>query len=222
MKHIRKNQEPQNFTNWKNQANENWQPGWKGNFQAPEKTEVHEALLIEQGYICCYCGRGIDYQSSHIEHFRPRTHYSELALEYTNLLASCPGYPEDKDFKLGSQPTQEHCGQKKGDWYDRDLTVSPLLEDCADYFRYTRDGQILPTQVSSMQFAAQATITQLSLDCSSLERARARVIEAIEPPDGLTSDEAQKLIQAYEKLDEEGKYKRFCATLIYRLRQSIS
>lgn len=99
MKHIKKNQEPQNFTDWKKRANEDWQPNWKENFQAPEKTEVHEALLTEQGYICCYCGRRIDYQSSHIEHFQPRKHYPELALEYTNLLASCPGYPEDEDPK---------------------------------------------------------------------------------------------------------------------------
>lgn len=220
MKHIKKNQEPQNFTDWKKRANEDWQPNWKENFQAPEKTEVHEALLTEQGYICCYCGRRIDYQSSHIEHFQPRKHYPELALEYTNLLASCPGYPEDEDPKLGSQATQAHCGQKKGAWYDRDLTVSPLIGDCADYFRYTRDGQILPTEILSMQPAAKETIEQLGLNCSSSERARKKVIEAI--PDGLTREEAQKLIQAYEQLNEQGKHIRFCATLIYRLHQPVS
>ncbi|KAM3114840.1 retron system putative HNH endonuclease [Phormidesmis sp. 146-33] len=221
MKYIKKNQEPQNFTNWKKQANENWKPDWEANFQAPEKPETHEALLIEQGYICCYCGRRIDRQSSHIEHFQPRTHYPELALEYTNFLASCPGYPEDEASQSGSQPAQEHCGQKKGAWYDQNLTISPLIENCADYFRYTKDGQILTSDIASMQPAAQETIQQLGLDYSSLRRARARVIEAIEPPDGLTPDEAQKLIQSYEELDEKGKYGRFCATIVYRLQQYI-
>ncbi|KAM3091524.1 retron system putative HNH endonuclease [Phormidesmis sp. 146-12] len=202
MKYIRKNQEPPNFTDWKQQANEDWKPDWKNNFQAPEKAETHEALLIEQGYICCYCGRRIDRQSSHIEHLRPQKHFPELALEYTNLLASCPGYAEDEAFEPNNQPSQKHCGQKKGAWYDQKLTVSPLIEDCENYFRYTKDGQILPTQTPSMQPAAQATITQLGLDCSSLKRARARAIEAIEPLEGFTREEAQKLIQSYEQPNE--------------------
>jgi uncharacterized protein (TIGR02646 family) len=221
MKHIKKRQEPQKFTHWKQQINENWQPDWN-NFQAPEKTETHNALLIEQGYLCCYCGRRIDRQSSHIEHFKPRKNYPELALQYDNLLASCPGYPEENSASLGSKPIQEHCGQKKGAWYDHNLTVSPLIENCEDYFRYTRDGQILPTQAPSMQFAAQTTITQLALDCSSLERARARAIEVVEPPDGFTSEEAQKLIQSYKQLSAQGKYIRYCAPIVHRLQQYVS
>ncbi|WP_292775105.1 retron system putative HNH endonuclease [Nostoc sp. NMS9] len=88
MKYIKKSEEPESFTVWKNLANEDWQPSWE-NFSKPQKTDVHDSLLQEQGFICCYCGRRITKDISHIEHLKPRkTHYN-LALEYTNLLASC-------------------------------------------------------------------------------------------------------------------------------------
>jgi hypothetical protein len=48
VRHIQKGSEPESFTEWKLQENENWQPNW-GNFGKPEKGDVHEALLQEQG-----------------------------------------------------------------------------------------------------------------------------------------------------------------------------
>lgn len=86
MKYIKKDREPEAFRTWKALSNEDWQPSWE-NFQKPERVTVHEALLKEQGYICCYCGRRIDdRKNSHIEHLKPRTLYSDLQLEYTNLI----------------------------------------------------------------------------------------------------------------------------------------
>ena len=94
MKHIQKSKPPDDFTNWKNLANENWQPSWK-NFQKPQKTSVHKSLLKEQGFICCYCGRRIILLDSHIEHFKPRNKYLDLQLDYANLIASCQGESEE-------------------------------------------------------------------------------------------------------------------------------
>lgn len=87
--------------------NEDWKPSWDG-LRAPEKSELHEALLREQDFICCYCGMRINRETSHIEHLKPRTTYPELALEYSNLLASCQGESEEPP------PEPVHCGHKKG------------------------------------------------------------------------------------------------------------
>lgn len=88
MKYIKKCEEPEEFSNWKALENDNWKPSWD-NFQVPQKPAVHDALLREQGYICCYCGMRITRDGSHIEHLKPRSAYPHLALEYTNLMASC-------------------------------------------------------------------------------------------------------------------------------------
>jgi uncharacterized protein (TIGR02646 family) len=94
MRYIKKQEAPPEFTEWKAQENEDWKPFWNSkatNFRNPQKEIVHQSLLTEQGYICCYCQRRINLNNSHIEHFKPKDEscYPELSLEYTNFLASC-------------------------------------------------------------------------------------------------------------------------------------
>lgn len=228
MKYIKKQEEPKSFALWKQMINEDWQPSWnnlrddvnRSDFKP--KTALYEALLCEQGYICCYCGRRINRYSSHIEHFKPRQSYPELSLDYSNLVASCPGYLEEEDLKALTElkAPQEYCGQRKGNWYDSQLTVSPLISDCEDYFRYTGFGEILPASDPNRKLASQETIQRLGLNHSKLETARRRVVEEILPIiDDLSMEEITKLIQSYEQLDGEGKYVRFCAVVLHFLKR---
>ncbi len=59
MKHIRKQLEPQAFTDWKNLTNEDWQASYDDLSGIPKKAVV-EALIIEQGGLCCYCERPLE------------------------------------------------------------------------------------------------------------------------------------------------------------------
>jgi hypothetical protein len=63
---------------------------WFGaNFSA-EKSNLKEALLKEQGYICCYCGQEIENGTpTAIEHFMPKSVYKHLMFNYNNLMLSC-------------------------------------------------------------------------------------------------------------------------------------
>ncbi|MGI0491887.1 retron system putative HNH endonuclease [Alkalinema pantanalense CENA528] len=221
MRFIQKQPEPAAFTLWKQQANADWQPTWD-NFQKPEKAIVHQALIAEQGHICCYCGQRITPANSHIEHFQPRQRYLELHLDYTNLLASCPGYPEAEipQPKQRHRPLQEFCGQQKGAWYDPQRTVSPLKADCSTYFRYTASGEILPTQDASKKDAAQTTIEKLGLNHTKLNNLREAAIEgALVDLEALTTEDIQKLIEGYDRPDQSGQYIPFCTAVIYTLQQ---
>jgi uncharacterized protein (TIGR02646 family) len=222
MKFIQKNPEPDAFTQWKQQATEDWRPSWE-NLQKPEKTIVHTALIVEQGHICCYCGQRISQEISHIEHFQPRTSYPDLSLSYHNFLASCPGYPEEQESKtIITKLPQEFCGQRKGSWFDVDLTVSPLQSDCANYFRYTRIGELLPSQDSTKVDAAEATIENLGLNNPKLIRLRRAAIDAVmQGIETLPDEDIQKLIDGYYRPDKSGKHTQFWAAVIYTL-QSIA
>ena len=231
MKFIKKKGEPDSFSRWKEMANADWQPSWNNlrdnDANVPQfmpKTDLHESLLYEQGYICCYCGRRIYKASSHIEHFKPRQKFPELSLDYSNLLASCPGYPEEEDTKALTQfqSPQAHCGQKKGNWYDPHLTVSPLSDNCEKYFRYIASGEILPVNDPAMHAAAKNTICELGLDHPGLERQRKKAIEEILfLIEGLDSRGIEELIEIYEKTDERGEYIRFCSTVLFFLKSLI-
>lgn len=113
MKHIQKTNEPATFIKWKQSfRNKNGRnPHYKDlNDDKEQKNQVKEALLEEQGYICCYCCNEVSKENSHIEHLKPKgnTQYNHLDVDYGNLLASCQG-PNGK---------QDSCGHRKQNEYD--------------------------------------------------------------------------------------------------------
>jgi hypothetical protein len=77
MKHVTKGAAPQEFETWKALANADWQPTYD-NLCNPEKRVLHESLLREQGWVCCYCGQAVALHDSHVEHFRPQERRGDL------------------------------------------------------------------------------------------------------------------------------------------------
>lgn len=56
-----------------------------------DKSLLKERFLIEQGYLCGYCGARINLENSHIEHIKPKSLYKENTYDYDNLILSCYG-----------------------------------------------------------------------------------------------------------------------------------
>ncbi len=179
MKFVSKGNEPDSFRDWKSTADENWQPTYDA-LQNPEKRDLHRALLNEQGFVCCYCGRSIDLGDSHIEHFRPQEKREDLALDFSNLHCSCirgnmPGIPL-------------HCGHRKGSNFDEDLYVSPIEAGCEQRFRYTLVGEVL-----ALDARAAYMTTLLGLDIEFLRNRRKDAMEGVFDDDFLTSATHQEL-----------------------------
>lgn len=215
MRYIKKNEEPNNFKAWKELENDDWKPSWKG-FSKPEKIDVHNALLEEQGFICCYCGMRINREASHIEHLKPRSTYPELALDYKNLLASCQGESEE------SPPEPVHCGHKKGKWYDEHM-VSPLKTNCTDFFKYNGNGEILSKEDLGKPNYAEITIDKLGLNIPKLIAMRREAIDGIlQDIEELTDEEIQQLVEGYDQPDTNGQYTPFCTAIVYILKQYLS
>jgi uncharacterized protein (TIGR02646 family) len=211
LRHIRKRQEPKTLTAWKATANEDWTPSYD-QLRSPEKPILHQALLEEQGHVCCYCEARIDIDNSHIEHFRPQSHRNDLALEYSNLFASC-GRPKHAE----SLPQQ--CGNKKADWYEEvveDVIASPLSRECEWMFTYTRLGEIGTTHDSAYADKALRTIALLGLDNELLNAGRQSAIDTlISFSDDLEQEELRLLLGGLVRMDQYGRHEPFATTLIY-------
>jgi uncharacterized protein (TIGR02646 family) len=198
MRRIAKNHELRAFTEWKAQGNPNWVPTYD-NLQNPEKNQLHSALLSEQGFTCCYCGREIDLMSSHIEHFRPQTRYQSLALNYDNLIVSCiretrPGNPL-------------HCGHLKGDWFDETRAVSPLQHDVESQFSYLLTGDVM-----GRSGAAAEMISVLGLNISFLKSRRSQALQAVFDPDFIavaSEVDLLKIANSFRQLGNEGRLGSF-------------
>lgn len=101
MRHIKKNPEPTLFVQWKidndtilqdkyktKSGTEIW--NWFGKTFPTVRDDLRQALLQEQGNICCYCGQDISHLPTTIEHFNPKGVDTENRIfDYPNLILSC-------------------------------------------------------------------------------------------------------------------------------------
>jgi uncharacterized protein (TIGR02646 family) len=208
MKYIQKGKEPQIFSEWKAKQKSIGVNYDYNSLYNPEKRAVHDSLLSEQGYICCYCCRSVDQSNSHIEHLDPQSKTdAELSVEYTNMLASC-----GRDTNKPEYRWPEYCGHKKEDLA---IGVSPLQANCEEFFNYSSIGEILPTANNLAQKDAQTTIEVLGLNHYDLTEGRKQAFEALE---GLTQEEAELLAQVCQRMNGEGRYQPFCKAVLYFLK----
>jgi uncharacterized protein (TIGR02646 family) len=210
---VSKGREPPWLEQWKEQWKEQWQEQFNkeqlkkearferkpvySNLGTRERLRLKSNLMEDQGWVCCYCGRRITLQDSHIEHFRPQSRYAQLTLEYENLYASCI-----RETEAG---TPLHCGHAKKDHFDEDLCISPEDEGCETYFVFTLNGDVIPADKNDKR--ADYMIRLLKLDDGSLRLQRREALGAVFTPEFLetaTEEELERLRNVYGLRDGQG------------------
>ena len=209
MKHIVKDQNTPDFDEWKASANDDWQPTYE-DLSGATKKEVKNSLMKEQGYICCYCECRLNDDGSHIEHFNPRSNNDVNPLDYANILCSCQNQLE--------QGEPRHCGHLKGDWFDKQLLVSPLDPDCEEHFAYTADGKIHPGRNSDD--AARMTIEKLGLNINKLNALRKKAIEPF-LDEQLNEQDFSQFVSGYLRKNTGEMFGEFWTTIDYIFMQNV-
>jgi len=203
MKYIVKQQEPQPFSQWKALANDDWQPTYSV-LSGETKKAVKDALMVEQGYICCYCECRLADNDSHIEHFRPQSDSSVDPLDFSNMLCSC-----QNQLKKGDP---RHCGNLKAGWFDAALLISPFDPECEIRFSYNGDGSIRHADVNDLP--AKETILMIGLNIPKLRDLRKKAIEPF--LDGaLSTEEVRRFVTGYLEMDNQGMFGEFYTTIQY-------
>lgn len=162
MRYIKKSGEPAALIIWKNKKNNDWQPEYEI-LQNPEKQALHESLIQEQTYHCCYCERLITARDSHIEHFLPQEKYEHLELEYSNLLCSCG--------RSRSRNTPSHCGDAKG---NQEILLNPTSPDINGKIGFLFDGYVCSQNIQDVTIAEGIEI--LKLNCPALRELRKKAL----------------------------------------------
>ena len=168
------------------------------------KARLANYLREEQGYLCCYCEEEIVKGASHIEHFRPKSQFPALSVDYFNLFASCNGCGKNDDLS---------CGMKKRDIYFTNL-INPTDENVEFRFLFTADGQILPTDENDEE--AWQTIAVLGLNGPKLRRRREILFQELEnlrtlmPP-----EDFERYIEIRLQKSPKGRFCEFWTTVRY-------
>ena len=150
-----------------------------------------------------------------VEHWRPQSRYSELALDYKNLLGSCKG-------NEGQPKHIQHCDTHKG---DTEITINPAdpHKHCELVIKYSLNGRI---------YSDNPTINRelnevLNLNFQTLRNHRKSVWEAAQK--GLTikyrgktctkADIEKEIKRWNTKFD--GQYREYCQVAIYYLQKRL-
>ena len=167
-------------------------------------------LLKEQGYLCAYTGQKINGDLSHIEHLKPQSQCGEWEdVDYRNLVACFP--------KNGGDISHGYGAPVKADWWDEQLFVSPLSDDCECRFRFTFHGKICPTTEGDE--GAKTTIEELRLDNEKLRGLRESRIGAFfgwshrTSTKPLSVEDANTMLKNIEQADANGQLTEFCFVL---------
>ena len=207
MKYIKKCNEPAALIHFKNLATLSWTPSFT-NLDRPTKDTLREALLTEQGFLCCYCEAEVEDDNSHIEHFIPQSRGTVDSLDYGNLLLSC--------LKNTSRGAPRHCGKRKdhdpGCAYHPNLLLNPTDPGCEQFFGYKGDGRIFPenTLNAPQRKKAEYTIKALGLDIKKLRRERRTTINAIlDQAQGLSRRRQKRLIKKLLREPRQPEHRRY-------------
>jgi uncharacterized protein (TIGR02646 family) len=206
MKYIKKRQEPRIFSQWKMERLNKGKRTTYNNLHGKEKQAVKVSLMEEQGYLCCYCECRLTEDDSHIEHFFPQTYFSQLELEYDNLLCSCM-----KEREAG---IPLHCGHRKDEWYDLNMP-SPLDATTEKRFLIYGNGEIKPTDPGDV--VVQMMIDKLGLNSRNLQDKRKKAIDGF--LDSLLPDEDFVLaIKIHLRRKKDGTFNEFWSAISDQVR----
>ncbi len=137
---------------------------WKGFIDTDSK--LKKTILEEQGYLCAYCMKKIDIGKMSVEHYQSRTNFSNLQLNYSNMIGVCEGCipPEDiqkhiesdfleqyKEYKeslksklnitsFEKYKENQHCDKSKKS--NEFLSLDIRKQDCELKISFTKGGEI--------------------------------------------------------------------------------
>ena len=184
MKRIIKNEEPQAFSNWKEQeaenlenyyAKENADAAWRHipsnppknpekSIQYYSKKELIEEQLKEQGFICCYCNREIhqlDPIKDAVDHNDRRTTIEHLDPKEADVRNNTYRYnnlvSSCSSGERKPKPRFTYCSAKRG---NKPIAFKPTDENCEELVHYSINGGI---------FGESSEITKTLHDVLGLE-----------------------------------------------------
>jgi uncharacterized protein (TIGR02646 family) len=133
-------------------------------WQRVRRELVRDVNLLDAAFYskCAFCESKIRHVSpAHLEHYRPKSGFSDLMFIWQNWLIACP-----------------RCNIKKGMHFplcedDQPCLLDPTTDDPSEHLDF------LDAQILAKTYRGEQTISLVGLDCSPLDEERARWLIAI-------------------------------------------
>lgn len=192
------------------------------NIPTADREKLVKSLLQEQGYLCAYCMCRINETTLKVEHWKCRSHFPDLQLDYKNMLAVCNGNEGHPEY-------EQHCDTQKK---NTDLKYNPA--DPTHYahlkISYVRaTGKIESNDTTySKQFGdlEKGNTGVLNLNYGFPLENRKNIIESIRRalsylPSNAPKSKIRALLAVWTSPDEHGMLKEYAGVAIYFLEKRL-
>ncbi len=175
--------------------------------------DARQALLAEQGHLCCFCMKRIVKEAMKIAHWAPQSAHDDKTMQWHNVMGACMG----GDRQRGAI---KHCDTHQG---ATPIKVNPVDQElrCEQLIQYLANGEIqshdpdinkdlnetlnLNTEVHKPKRKQVFDILKSSLD--------KQVVKGNYWPDDLLERELER----WRRRDKAGMFKEYCQVAIYFL-----
>lgn len=171
--------------------------------------ELKEALLNEQGYLCCYCMNQIKDSNMRVEHYKPRSKFDGLKFNYDNLFAACSG----------NFCAERHCDNRKE---NTELTIHPAdpRNNCETIIGYSTNGKLTYPEAFKTDIEDTLNLNN-SVLVSNRKEALFGAATALQKL-GYSRAIIQKQIELYRNKNANGKFHPYCNTVLWLLNKKLS
>jgi len=213
MLYIQKKQEPVSLMKYRKQKF-SYFDGY------PDKDDVRERLLEEQGYLCAYCMRRIDKNHMKIEHWYPEDRLNDIQrLDYRNMLGACEGHIP------GTKQSDDTCDTHKGNEL---LVVNPLEQTTLETIQYrTATGEIF-SEEDVIQNDLNNTLN-LNSEKHQLMRNRKETLDAVINEMSKLQQKGiwnrkmiESMLKVYQGTDSEGKKREYSGIVVWYLKKKMN
>lgn len=213
MLYIQKKEEPASLTKYRKQPFAYFD-GY------PDKDDIRNQLLTEQGHLCAYCMRRINKAHMKIEHWYPEQKLSDLeCLDYENMLGVCEGHI------MGSKGEDDTCDTHKG---KDEITIDPRNKNMIDKIQYrTATGEIY-SEDDQIQNDLNHTLN-LNSEKHRLKENRKDTLNAMiaqlsnKQERGTWNKKLlEKTISLYEQPDAMDKKKEYAGIVLWYLKKKLN
>jgi len=206
VKYIKKGAEPKSLTHHRSKSHADYD-----NYD--KKDDLRNALLLEQGDICCYCMQRIKIRKMKIEHWKSQTDFKSLQLNYNNLLGACLG-------GKGQRRHLQHCDTRKG---NERITINPTDKNCETFIKFSRSGEIYSDNKDVDRDINETLNLNMQTIAENREAALSQALELLrrKHPGRWTKDILKREIRRWSS-KQGACYKPYCQIVVFYLKKRLA
>jgi uncharacterized protein (TIGR02646 family) len=131
------------------------------------KEDVRQQLMDDQYKKCAYCEKTLVDEQRHVDHYRPKSLYYELAFTWDNLVGACWACNKDKSNQFPLDDERKRFTKR-----EIPLLINPYLEDPSEYIAFHEEVAVPKKGLTGLKLKKAEKTIELLLKRESLENRR--------------------------------------------------